>query len=531
MNGNLEFNEDGNVSVFVNPFVQYCHLPPFHPDAEYVEVPHAWQSGTCPENLAYRSFRQALLGLRLDEANYGTQSWNPFGRFVKSGQTVLVQPNAVNDKNFNPSQSVYAVITHGSMIRCVVDYIYKALDGKGRIIVASAPLMHCDFGHWSAIVGIDEIARWYSETLNFNIEVEDLRINYSQWDARMRYTPASGRCRLKGDPLGYVDVDLGAASEFSGWSNENCARMYGSDYDRNTTVGNHTGAHHSYRVSRTILSADAIIAVPKMKVHSKVGITVNLKGMVGTQGDKNFIPHFRIGPPSQGGDEYPETGRLQSLVNNYSMWLSDQVLCEKKPKNEWLYRVLVRVGGIFQSWVDRIAHCRYPGYEGSIGGGNWHGNDTAWRMALDLTHIVMFVDKDGILRSAPQRSFLSIVDGVVAGEGEGPLSPRARSCGVIVVGSNPLAVDTVCARLMGFDPNQITLLREGVSRTWLAGWRGGANEIHVASNFGICGRMIDVIKGTMFSFIPPKGWKDFVECGAYRQRTVNELSPRQRNEL
>jgi len=506
-----EISEDANVSVFINPFVQYCDQAPFHPDAEYLEVPHAWQSGICPANLVYGSCRQALFGLGLDQAHYGTPNWNPFGSIVKSGQTVLVQPNGVNDRNFNPTQSVYAVITHGSMIRCVVDYVFKALEGKGRIIVASAPLMHCDFEHWRKLVGIDAIAKWYHDQLRFCIEVEDLRINYSPWDARLGYASAVGRSRLKGDPLGYVDVDLGTASEFSGWSKEACLRMYGSDYDRITTVKNHTDSHHCYRVSRTMLSADAIIAVPKLKVHSKVGVTVTLKGMVGTQGDKNFIPHFRIGPPSRGGDEYPETGRLQEWVNRYRMWVSDRCLSRKNAKHEGLYRTLVRVGHTLQSGVDRIAHCRYPGYEGRIGGGNWHGNDTAWRMALDLTRIALFADRDGELKQTPQRKFLSVVDGIVAGEGEGPLSPQARPCGTIVVGGNPLAVDTVCARLMGFNSDRITLLRTGLSRAWLASWEGGADEIYVSSNFGISGRLNDVIKGRMLSFMPPKGWKDFVE--------------------
>ena len=506
-----EISKDPNVSVFVNPFLQYCDQPPFHPDAEYVEVPHAWQSGTCPANSVYGACRQALFGLGLDRARYGTPAWNPLGAVVASGQTVVVQPNAVNDKNYNPTQSVYAVITHGSVIRCVVDYVFKALNGTGRIIVASAPLTHCEFEHWREIAGIDKIVKWYHDQVDFSIEVEDLRINYSRWDPHLRYASAVERRRLKGDPLGYVDVDLGTASEFSGWSKQNCARMYGSDYDRNTTVDNHTGSHHRYRVSRTMLSADAIIAVPKLKVHSKVGVTVNLKGMVGTQGDKNFIPHFRMGPPSRGGDEYPETGGLQNWVNRYLMSLSDRWLSRKNPKHEGVYRMLVRVGRIMQSIVDRIAHCRYPGYEGRIGGGDWHGNDTAWRMSMDLTRIALCADRNGELRQTPQRAFFSLVDGIVAGEGEGPLSPQARPCGTLVVGSNPLAVDTVCARLMGFDPNRIKLLEAGQSRAWLASWVGGGDAIRVSSNFNVSGRMNDILKGRLFSFVPPKGWKDFVE--------------------
>jgi len=47
------------------------------------------------------------------------------------------------------------------------------------------------------------------------------------------------------------------------------------------------------------------------------------------------------------------------------------------------------------------------------------------------------------------------VDGIIAGENEGPIAPTAKACGCLVAGVNPLAVDIVSSRLMGFDFRRI----------------------------------------------------------------------------
>ncbi len=53
------------------------------------------------------------------------------------------------------------------------------------------------------------------------------------------------------------------------------------------------------------------------------------------------------------------------------------------------------------------------------------------------------------------RNDLIVVDGVVAMEGNGPLIGTPRELGVVVAGMNPVSVDSMCARLMGFDPYEI----------------------------------------------------------------------------
>ncbi len=59
--------------------------------------------------------------------------------------------------------------------------------------------------------------------------------------------------------------------------------------------------------------------------------------------------------------------------------------------------------------------------------------------------------------SLPTRA-CAVVDGIVGMEGDGPLYGTPVSSGAVVVGSDLVAVDATCARLMGFDPAQIDYL-------------------------------------------------------------------------
>ena len=56
---------------------------------------------------------------------------------------------------------------------------------------------------------------------------------------------------------------------------------------------------------------------------------------------------------------------------------------------------------------------------------------------------------------------LSIVDAVTAMEGDGPIMGRPRSLGFVAIGTDPVAVDSTCARIIGLDPSKIDYLRAG----------------------------------------------------------------------
>jgi len=61
------------------------------------------------------------------------------------------------------------------------------------------------------------------------------------------------------------------------------------------------------------------------------------------------------------------------------------------------------------------------------------------------------------------RSF-AIVDGIVGMEGNGPIQGSPKSSGVLVMGSDLVAVDATCCRIMGIDPQRLQYLRFSAER-------------------------------------------------------------------
>jgi uncharacterized protein (DUF362 family) len=54
---------------------------------------------------------------------------------------------------------------------------------------------------------------------------------------------------------------------------------------------------------------------------------------------------------------------------------------------------------------------------------------------------------------------ISIVDGIECMEGDGPIMGTPKQLGLIAVGTNLTAVDATCARVMGFEPAEISYLQ------------------------------------------------------------------------
>ncbi len=62
--------------------------------------------------------------------------------------------------------------------------------------------------------------------------------------------------------------------------------------------------------------------------------------------------------------------------------------------------------------------------------------------------------------NATVRPAFTIVDAVVAMEGDGPIMGNPRRAGFLAMGADVVAVDATCARIMGLDPAKIRYLRE-----------------------------------------------------------------------
>ena len=151
----------------------YATDPPFHPQIRYPEYDGPLSRSGTP-NAAYDAVRETLHLLQLDDAHYGRMDWNPLGNFVSPGQMVAIKPNLVMNRHLRGG-SLNCVITHGSIIRAVVDYACLALQGRGRIVIGDAPLQMADFDAICECNGLHEIAHYAQSTWGVDVDVVDFR--------------------------------------------------------------------------------------------------------------------------------------------------------------------------------------------------------------------------------------------------------------------------------------------------------------------------------------------------------------------
>ncbi len=117
------------------------------------------------------------------------------------------------------------------------------------------------------------------------------------------------RQKLPGDPNGYIRINLKDKSEFF---NKKNMEYYGADYDMEETRKYHNEIDNIYVMSKTILSANVFINMPKLKTHKLGGVTISLKNLVGTCVIKNSIPHHTLGSPENGGDKFIATKKMRA---------------------------------------------------------------------------------------------------------------------------------------------------------------------------------------------------------------------------
>jgi hypothetical protein len=150
-----------------------------------------------------------------------------------------------------------------------------------------------------------------------------------------------------------------------------------------------------------------------------------------------------------------------------------------------------------------------------IRSGNWHGNDTIWRMCLDLNKIVAYGSPDGTLRVPHlenRKRHIALVDGLIAGEGRGPMNPDPVFAGLLIFGTNPPSVDAACAWLMGFDPDRLPIVHQAFEIENYALADHSWQDITVNSNVPEWNaKLPDIPDNSTFHFEPHFGWKGAVE--------------------
>jgi hypothetical protein len=131
-------------------------------------------------------------------------------------------------------------------------------------------------------------------------------------------------------------------------------------------------------------------------------------------------------------------------------------------------------------------------------------------MVLDLNKCLFFFDGKGERRQKSLR-YLAVVDGIVGGEGNGPMAPEPKPCGVIVAGTHPLAVDCVAATLMGFDWQKLRMLKGGFALREPSFVRFKPEDIQVVSNRPAWNGALNTME-EVFHFRPHFGWVNAIEA-------------------
>lgn len=478
----------------------YPRDAPYHPSSAYPEYPFKGHISSC-ENEIYAGVRRLLHLLGLDAENYGTEQWNPLGHLIEPGMTVVIKPNFVLGKH-SEGKDVFSIITHPSVLRAIADYSWIALKGRGEIVVADAPQYDCDFKQLVEITKIDHVCDFYSDFSGPKVHLYDLR---SYW-SKTRHFP-SCKIPLPGDPKGVTTVRLGRQSAL--YNCPNPERFYGTVYHRSELINHHCGETQEYEISRTVLDADVVISVPKLKVHKKVGVTLNLKGLVGICTNKNFCLHYRLGSPGEGGDQYPEGlfSPVERSLIRLERWMYDNLLARRSVVLEYIHRSAYWLHGLFI----KPFGITVPREKRMLDAGNWHGNDSAWRMVFDLLKVFYFADGQGCMHTDKQRRVFSVIDGVIGGQNNGPLSPEPKPAGVLLAGENIVAVDLVATRLMGFDPLKLRLYRNVLEDLDFDYGIREPGDIEVICDEGGWQNCVSDGEDRFFDFKPHPGWVGHIE--------------------
>lgn len=460
----------------------------FSPDQAWPEYRLGNLSGK--PNLVYAAVRTCLAEAGLDKDNFGLPGWNPLGKYISPGNRVFLLCNFVKEQEgFGADAGFEAKCTHASVIRAVIDYVLLALKGTGSIAFGNAPLQSCD---WSAVTqqtGAAQLQEFYSKRGNGAVKVNlvDLRQHIIRrsalGDVMTNFHADSGdQC---------IEVDLKTDSLLDHlYSSTQQPRFRVLDYDPRRTEGCHQRGHHRYILSRSIIESDVVISIPKLKTHEKVGITCGIKGCVGAVAHKDCLAHHRFGPPKRGGDEYSDG--LSGLAVFSA--LHDQVYSS----NAGVRRSIMHSVNYFSRKVIR----RFT----RALSGSWPGNDTCWRMAVDLARIIKYTDKQGALHPDPQRTHLLITDGIIGGEGDGPLSPLPVPLGYLSFCDDIVAGDYGNALAMGFDPQRLPIIREsfGLTKYPLTDADPSLAEIRIN---GRTARIGTLRNGLGKKFLPPREWR------------------------
>lgn len=415
-------------------------------------------------------------------------------------RNIVLKPNWVKHAE-HAEFPIAALVTDTALIDECIRACLKKYPGLEKISVGDVPLQTCDWAALIAQTGVDKLIEKYRGSSAPVVEFLDLR--------RERWRPKGGFMELDsdhpGDPRGYSEVVIDHHSLLEEVSH-NADSFRVSDYDPAETVSVHRKGVHRYLIAKTVLEADLFINLPKMKTHQKTGVTGALKNLVGINGSKAHLVHHQLGFPSNGGDEFSDdTPRI--------FYWQARLRERFQKKSRFVFRALKGAWEIIKKLRGIKTVGTKENLDGQfyVGAGSWYGNDSIWRMVYDLNMIIRFAHPDGgPLRGEPQRRVVSIMDGLLAGEGNGPLQPLPVKANALLASENPFLVDFAMAKLMGFDFKKIRLLANHRRFPHEPTATFDPRAFRVTLNGQTTATGLDAIP-VLHRFIPSPGWKGHIE--------------------
>lgn len=392
---------------------------------------------------------------------------------IITGKKILLKPNWVLH-NQNENDEI-CLRTNENLLLALVEIIIDCKPAK--ITIGDAPLQGCI---WDKMLSSD-----------FYKRIEDLRMRYSipiliKDFRRVTFDPHKNNPIKERNPISdYIIFDLGNESYLEPISSVK-SNFRVTNYDPDRLAESHTIGKHKYCITKELFDADVVISIPKVKTHQKTGITGALKNLVGLNGDKDFLPHHRVGGKGFGGDCYPG----ENIFRRISEYFLDCANRHQGKKIYWFWIYLSKI--MWKLSAPKNVHHLSAG---------WYGNDTSWRMVMDLNKIAIYGKEDGTISHTPQRDIYSLCDGIVGGQGDGPLNPQPLPLGVVCFSNNSSITDICIGTLMGFDIQNIPLLKQ-------------ASQILEPEKISITinGQQstLEHIAELSTPTIPPPGWADYL---------------------
>ncbi|MDT8443884.1 MAG: DUF362 domain-containing protein [Desulfuromonadales bacterium] len=389
---------------------------------------HRENNSYTDRDLVARLVREAMIAGGLGQADPAV----PLADIIRPGMSVLVKPNWVYHESHS-GLGMDCLVTHPAFILAVLQEVFKT--NPGRVIVGDAPIQGCDFD----LLVTEDWKKEVAARANCPVDIIDFRRTVLR-----KGGVGAGQDQDVRSEDHYVLFDLGKDSLLEPVSYP-AGRFRITNYDPEFLARRHQPGRHQYLLCREPFEADVILNLPKLKTHKKAGLTAALKNLVGLNGNKEFLPHHRLGGTALGGDCYSGLAPLKRLAE---YCLDQGNRCLGTPDASVWYRRARKLV---------VKHRHFGDTE--IEGG-WHGNDTVWRMALDLNRLLLYGRPDGSLSETPLRRVYSITDAIIAGERNGPLAPSPKSLGVVSFASSSAFADLVHATLMRFKPDRISLVHE-----------------------------------------------------------------------